>query len=229
MLSKSSKTTLITGANRGIGLAIAQGLAAQNHMVLLGSRDLKAGQDAAATLKGDVQAVELDLADRDVLQNQLGKIKSSSADIDVLINNAAILEDGTLLEVAEEKFYASMRVNFEASYDLIRLIVPGMIERGYGRIVNVSSGCSSFADGLYGGAYAVSKAALNALTFSLAQSLPENVKVNAMCPGWVRTRMGGMDADRSPEQGAKTALWLATLPDDGPNGGFFRDELPIKW
>jgi NAD(P)-dependent dehydrogenase (short-subunit alcohol dehydrogenase family) len=105
-----------------------------------------------------------------------------------------------------------------------------MITRGFGRIVNLSSGWGAFAEGLTGpAAYSVSKAALNALTLSLSKDLPQNVKVNSMCPGWVRTRMGGSGASLSPEEGADTAIWLATLPEDGPNGGFFRRRKPINW
>jgi NAD(P)-dependent dehydrogenase (short-subunit alcohol dehydrogenase family) len=143
---------------------------------------------------------------------------------DILVNNAGVLEDGNLLEVSDEKFQFSLRVNFLAPFDLIRLAAPGMIKRRYGRIVNVSSGWGSFAEGLSGpAAYSVSKAALNALTLSLSKNLPHDVKVNSMCPGWVRTRMGGEGASRSPEEGADTAIWLATLPENGPNGGYFRD------
>jgi NAD(P)-dependent dehydrogenase (short-subunit alcohol dehydrogenase family) len=105
-----------------------------------------------------------------------------------------------------------------------------MIERGYGRVVNVSSGAGSFAEGLEGPpAYAVSKAALNALTVRLATETRGDVKVNAACPGWVRTRMGGSGAPRSVEEGADTIVWLATLGPDGPTGGFFRDRQPIEW
>lgn len=105
-----------------------------------------------------------------------------------------------------------------------------MIANGYGRIVNVSSGWGSFAQGLGGpGAYGVTKAALNALTVRLAEELPPTIKVNAMCSGWVQTRMGGPGATRSPEATADTAVWLATLPDDGPTGGFFKDRKPIDW
>jgi NAD(P)-dependent dehydrogenase (short-subunit alcohol dehydrogenase family) len=105
-----------------------------------------------------------------------------------------------------------------------------MKERGWGRIVNLSSGWGAFAEGLEGPtAYSVSKAALNALTVSAAQALGTQVKVNAACPGWVRTRMGGAAAPRSVAEGADTPIWLATLPDDGPTGGFFRDRRRIEW
>ena len=104
-----------------------------------------------------------------------------------------------------------------------------MLQRGYGRVVNVSSGGGSFGEGLGPAAYAVSKAALNALTVKMAQALRGNVKVNAMCPGWVRTDMGGSGAPRSPEDAVDTLVWLATLSEYGPNGGFFRDQKPIPW
>ena len=107
--------------------------------------------------------------------------------------------------------------------------VPGMLERGYGRVVNVSSGGGSFGEGIGPMAYGASKAALNALTVKIAEAVRGDVKANAMCPGWVRTDMGGSGAPRSPEQAADTLVWLATLPPDGPNGGFFRDRHPIPW
>jgi NAD(P)-dependent dehydrogenase (short-subunit alcohol dehydrogenase family) len=105
-----------------------------------------------------------------------------------------------------------------------------MTARRYGRIVNVSSGWGSFTEGLGGpGAYGVTKAAMNALTVRLSKELPSTIKVNAMCPGWVRTRMGGEGATRTPDEGADTAVWLATVPDDGPTGAFFRDRKRIEW
>ena len=225
------RTVLVTGANRGIGLAIAQGLAAQGGLrVLLGSRDLAQGEAAAAGLAGGAAAVALDVSDRAALKRQVAAIAERHGAIDVLVNNAGILEEGTALSAPEEAFDRSFRVNVLAPLDLIRAVVPGMVDRGYGRIVNLSSGWGSFDEGLAGpAAYSISKAALNALTVTVARALPATVKVNAMCPGWVRTAMGGANATRSPEEGAATALWLATLPEDGPTGGFFRDRQPIAW
>ncbi len=105
-----------------------------------------------------------------------------------------------------------------------------MIKRGYGRIVNISSGWGSFGEGLTGPiSYSVSKAALNALTKNISKDLPANVLINSMCPGWVKTRMGGSAAPRTPAEGARTAVWLVTLPENGPNGGFFRDQKSIPW
>lgn len=230
MIDQQSKTALVTGGNRGIGLATVQGLAKMGYQVLMGSRNLASGTAAASTISSDVVPVELDLSDRETLKSQVQAVLEDHPKIDVLINNAGILEYGNLLEIQEEQLSKSMRVNFEAPFDLIRLLTPGMIDRGYGRIVNLSSGWGSFNEGLAGpSAYAISKAALNALTLTLTQSLPQSVKVNSMCPGWVRTDMGGADATRSPEEGAETAIWLATLPDNGPNGGFYRDKKQIQW
>jgi NAD(P)-dependent dehydrogenase (short-subunit alcohol dehydrogenase family) len=130
----------------------------------------------------------------------------------------------------QSDFSTAMEVMVNAPLDLIRLNVPHWNRAGWGRIVNVSSSWGAHADGLEGpGAYGVAKAALNALTRALPRDLPPGVKVNAMDPGWVATRMGGAGAPRSVEEGADTAIWLATLPDDGPTGGFFRDRQPTGW
>ncbi|MEL6823381.1 MAG: SDR family NAD(P)-dependent oxidoreductase [Calditrichota bacterium] len=224
------RTALVTGGNRGIGKAVVAGLAEKGYTVLLGSRNLAAGIEAAADIDGDVYAVALNVADRQNMKREVKSILQQHPQIDVLVNNAAILQEGSVLEVPENEFDASMRVNVAGPFDLIRLLVPGMISRGYGRIVNVSSQWGSFADGLTGpAAYSISKAAINALTVTLARSLPANVKVNSAGPGWVKTRMGGSSAPRTVEQGASGIIWLATLPDDGPNGGFFQDGKPVDW
>jgi NAD(P)-dependent dehydrogenase (short-subunit alcohol dehydrogenase family) len=225
------RTALITGANRGIGLAIGTGLARQEGIkVVLGCRDVMEGQKAAARIQGQVAAVGLDLSNRAELKRQYAAFAAQHGDPDILVNNAGVLIEGELLTVDEADFEASLRTNFLGPFDLLRLAVPAMRARRYGRIVNVSSGWGSLSEGLGGpAAYSVSKAALNALTVSLANDLPTNVKINSMCPGWVRTRMGGPNASRSPEEAADTAIWLATLPADGPNGGFFRDRKPAVW
>ena len=228
-----TRTALVTGANRGIGLAIAAQLARQGHRVLLGSRDPEAGDVAAAALRRsgfDVIPIPLDLVDPVAIDAAISTMKRSGHRVDVLVNNAGVIHEKPLLDLTDAQIAESIAVHLTGPLRLIRALVPGMLESRHGRIVNMSSGWGSFAEGMEGpGAYGVTKAALNALTVRLAGELPSTVKVNAMCPGWVRTRMGGADATRSPEEAADTAVWLATLPDDGPTGGFFRDRQPIDW
>jgi NAD(P)-dependent dehydrogenase (short-subunit alcohol dehydrogenase family) len=227
------RTVIVTGANRGIGLAIARRLAELGNSVLLGSRDLKAGEEAATSLRGldlDVEPLHLDLTDAMTIDTAIQGLGKSGRQVDALVNNAGVLHEKPLLELTDAEIAESVAVHISGPLRLIRLLAPNMIARGYGRIVNLSSGWGSFAEGMGGpGMYGVTKAALNALTVRLEQELPSTVKVNAMCPGWVRTRMGGDGATRSPDEGADTAVWLATLPDDGPTGGFFRDREPIEW
>jgi NAD(P)-dependent dehydrogenase (short-subunit alcohol dehydrogenase family) len=227
------RTVLVTGANRGIGLAIARQLAELGHTVLLGARDLNAGEDAAQSLRRlglDVAPVHLDLTVAATIDAAIKHIVQSGRQIDVLVNNAGVLHDKPLLQLTDDQIAESIGVHLTGPFRLIRALVPSMIARGYGRIVNMSSGWGSFAEGMDGPeTYGVTKAALNALTVRLARELPSTVKVNAMCPGWVRTRMGGEAATRTPDEGADTAVWLATLPDSGPTGGFFRDRTPIDW
>jgi NAD(P)-dependent dehydrogenase (short-subunit alcohol dehydrogenase family) len=227
------RTVLVTGGNRGIGLAAARQLAESGLSVLLGSRDMKDGEEAAETLRRlglDVTTVHVDLTDVATLEATVEQIEQSGRSIDALINNAGVLHEKPLLDLTDAEVADSIAVHVTGPIRLLRSLAPKMVEHGYGRIVNVSSGWGAFAEGLGGpGLYGVTKAALNALTVRLARELPDTVKVNAMCPGWVRTRMGGESATRTPEEGADTAVWLATLPDDGPSGGFFRDRKPIAW
>ena len=230
MTENKQRTALVTGGNRGIGFAICEGLAKEGFNVLLGSRDIEAGRAAANKIGGSVTAVELDLSSEHTLTTHIESIVEHHASIDVLVNNAGILDRNSFLDIDNEIFNMALRVNLQAPQELIRHLLPAMIKRGYGRIVNVTSGWGSFGEGLTGPvSYAVSKTALNALTLSISQTVPDAIKINAMCPGWVRTRMGGDNASRSPEEGAQTALWLSSLPDGGPSGGFFRDKKPIAW
>lgn len=217
------KRALVTGGNRGIGFAIAKGLAEQGYDVLIGSRTLAAGEKAARKI--GATALQLDVADPESTERAVVQ----AGPVDVLVNNAGILGSGSVLNDAQD-FADSMAVMVHGPYLLMHHLTPHMVTQGYGRVVNVSSGWGAFSDGVGGpGAYGVAKAALNALTVSSARSLPSSVKVNAMCPGWVRTRMGGLMADRSAEEGADTAIWLSMLDANGPTGGFFRDRTPIEW
>ena len=171
----------------------------------------------------------LDVADPASIANALKELALNKAAIGVLVNNAGILPDGTLLAMPEADIAASFAVHVLGPIRLIRALAPGMVALGRGRIVNMSSGWGSFAQGLGPGAYGVSKAALNALTVRFAEELPDVVKCNVMCPGWVRTRMGGAGAPVAPETAADTAFWLGTLPDNGPTGKFFRDRKEVAW
>jgi NAD(P)-dependent dehydrogenase (short-subunit alcohol dehydrogenase family) len=150
-----------------------------------------------------------------------------------LINNAGVYPQTPVLELSGDELDATLHVNLHAALWTCQAFLPAMVARGFGRVVNVSSGYGSFADGLANApaAYGISKAALNALTVVLAQAVAReaDVKVNAVSPGWVRTRMGGAGADRSVEEGADGIVRLATLAADGPSGGFFRDGAPIPW
>ena len=214
---------LVTGGNRGIGRAIAAGLVAEGLDVVIGARKAEDGAEAAAAL--GCRSVALDLERPGSFETAL----QEAGEIDVLVNNAGVLWNRPMLENPED-FRISMQVMVHAPYELMRRLMPAMGAKGYGRIVNLSSGWGSFAEG-FGGpwAYGVAKAALNALTVAAADEAPDGVLVNAMCPGWVRTRMGGAGAALSPEEGADTAIWLATLPGDGPTGRFFRSRKEIRW
>jgi NAD(P)-dependent dehydrogenase (short-subunit alcohol dehydrogenase family) len=216
-------TALVTGGNRGIGRAIVAGLKARGCKVTLGARSEDEGRAAAAEL--GVAFARLDLSDADTSFD----VMRQSGGFDILVNNAGLLHDISLLDRRSD-FDEAMEVMVAAPLDLIRMNVPHWRESGWGRIVNLSSGWGSFSEGLEGpGAYGIAKAALNALTKALPRDLPPGVKVNAACPGWVATRMGGASAPLSPEEGADTPIWLALLPEDGPTGGFFRKRLPIAW
>ena len=156
-----------------------------------------------------------------------------TVDVDVLVNNAAVLlgEDDSVLTAPPEHFRRSMETNAYGPLGLCQALMPGMLRRRYGRIVNVSSGAGQLAGMAdYAPPYSVSKAALNALTLQLAhEGRGGNVLVNAVDPGWVRTDMGGASAPRSVGEGADTIVWCATLPDGGPTGTFFHDRKAIPW
>lgn len=230
MTQQQQKTVLITGANRGIGFAIAKSLVLQGGFKLLLAARAQKDAEEAATLLGAGIALRLDLTDPLLLEQKALQIERQYGAVDVLINNAAMLHSSDVQHTNAEDLMLSLAVNTVAPFMLCKVFGQLMKQRGYGRIVNLSSGWGSFAEGLEGPAcYAISKAALNAVTVSCARELMPEVKVNAACPGWVRTRMGGEAADLSPEQGAETPVWLATLADDGPTGAFFRNKTQIDW
>jgi len=228
-----TRTALVTGANRGIGLEVCRQLAAKGLAVVLTARDADLGRAAAAELGADGLAVRfepLDVADGAAVADLARRLAADGARVDVLVNNAGVYPQGRVLDTAPEVMAEALGVNYWGAFHCCRAFVPGMVAAGYGRVVNVSSGAGSFDDGIPGpAAYGISKAALNALTLKLAHEVPDTVKVNAVCPGWVRTRMGGDGAPRGVARGAEGVVWAATLPDDGPTGGFFRDRQLIAW
>ena len=227
-----ARTALVTGASRGIGTAIARGLAAQGVRVIAAVRDPGSAEGVLASIRscGDnaARAVKADTSDPASIAACVELLEREGEQVDVLINNAAILQGERLLDMGETDVLRSVQTNALGPLQLIRLLAPGMAARGYGRIVNLSSEWGSLSS-LGPGAYGVSKALLNAITIKAARELPASVKVNAMCPGWVNTDMGGRAAPRTPEQGADTAIWLATLSDDAPSGCYFRDRRQIGW
>ena len=217
---------LVSGANRGIGREIAERLAADHgYTVLAGTR--RPGADAPAA---KVIEVALDVADPRSVGALRERVAADPGRLDVLVNNAGVYggPDGAAdydLEAARRV----LEVNTFGPWRLIQAFLPLLRASAAPRIVNVSSGSGQLAE-MGGGhaAYRLSKAALNALTRTLAADEP-GLMVNAVCPGWVRTEMGGSAAPRSVREGAETAVWLATLPAGGPSGGFFRDREPIPW
>jgi NAD(P)-dependent dehydrogenase (short-subunit alcohol dehydrogenase family) len=226
------RTALVTGGNRGIGLEACRQLARAGMSVVLAARDPLRGQEAAQKLQDeglDVISERLDVAESQSVKECARRLTEAGTEVDVLVNNAGVYPTQGVFSVSEETLETALEVNTLGAFRTCQAFVPKMVQRGYGRVVNVSSGGGSFGEGLGPAAYAVSKAALNALTVKIAQAIRGDVKINAMCPGWVRTDMGGSGAPRSPEEAVDTLVWLAILAEDGPNGGFFRDRKPIPW
>jgi NAD(P)-dependent dehydrogenase (short-subunit alcohol dehydrogenase family) len=227
--SEGTPVALVSGANRGIGREIANRLSAEHGFaVLAGARD----PAAAGRAEEGVAFVELDVADQASVDRTSERVAADPGRLDVLVNNAGVY--GSPLGAADYNLgeaHDVLEVNLFGAWRLTQAMLPLLRRSGRGRIVNVSSGAGQLAD-MRGGraAYRVSKAGLNALTRILAaEESGHGILTNTMCPGWVRTEMGGPSAPRSVAEGADTAVWLATLPNDGPNGGFFRDRKPIPW
>lgn len=231
------RVAIVTGANRGIGFEVCRQLASNNVHVVLTARDPIKGETAASQLRRqnlDVVFHALDVEQEHSIQLLRDHIGEQHGAADILVNNAGILVDpqkGGVLDSAAETYHKTFETNFYGALSMCLAFTPLMLKKGYGRIVNVSSGSGQLSDmGSGTPAYRVSKTALNALTRTLAAELQgNNVLVNSVCPGWVKTEMGGAGATRSIEQGADTIVWLATLPDGGPSGGFFRDRKIIAW
>src|SRR5215218_66657 len=213
------KLALVSGANRGIGLEVARSLARDGYRVLAGTRSLDAMGDVGGL---DITPIELDVTD----PGSIARIP-----FEPLVNNAGIYPGGRATRMDFELAERAWQTNALGAWRLAVAAIPHMSRRG--RIVNVSSQAGSLEtmpDDAGMPAYNVSKTALNAITRLLAVELEgEGILVNSVCPGWVRTDMGGAAASRSVEEGAASVLWAARLPPDGPTGGFFRDGKALAW
>ena len=230
------RIALVTGGNRGIGLELCRQLGQQRVRVILASRDLAKGVAAAAELKASglpVEARQLDVASVQSIRECMNWVRREVGRLDILINNAGIMVEDDDADPLEELEIVrdTMQTNVYGPLLLSRLAIPIMKTRRYGRIVNLSSGMGALSEmGAGYVAYRMSKAGINVITRVLAaETEGMGILVNSVDPGWVRTAMGGRGASRTVEKGAETPLWLATLPDDGPTGGFFRDRRVIAW
>jgi NAD(P)-dependent dehydrogenase (short-subunit alcohol dehydrogenase family) len=226
---------IVTGGNRGIGHEICKELSKAGCNVVLTSRNEEEGRRAVAKLHqyDNVAYRRLDVTDSKDIASLRDWILKTYGRVDILINNAGVyLDEGvSVFDVDENLMQDTIAVNFYGAFHMCRAFVPIMRQNGYGRIVNVSSGYGAMSEmGGYVAAYRISKAALNALTLIMANELRNgNIKVNAVCPGWVRTDMGGGMAPISPEAAAKDIVHFALVDAKGPTGGFFRHKKPIQW
>jgi NAD(P)-dependent dehydrogenase (short-subunit alcohol dehydrogenase family) len=209
---------LVTGSTRGIGAEVARQLAARGYRVVVTGRSAEH---------------HLDVSDPSSIEALARYVEREIGRLDVLVNNAAILldEGESIVDVDPHKFEETWRVNTFGPFLMTQRFAPLLRRSGHGRVVNVSSGAGQLSSmSSYAPSYSTSKAALNAITILFANALRrDGVLVNCADPGWVRTDMGGRAAPRSVAEGADTIVWLATLPDDGPSGGFFHDRRPIDW
>lgn len=236
MTHTGTRAALVTGANRGLGLETSRQLLALGLKVVLAGRDEAALDRAVATLgppRDRVMTVRMDVVDVRSIKAAQEAVERRFGHVEVLVNNAGVLiaDHDEVLSIASEAYRRTFETNVFGVIEVCRVFVPAMARAGYGRIVNVSSRAGQLATmSTYAPAYSMSKTALNAFTRILAHTYrAKGVLVNAVDPGWVRTDMGGPSAPRSPREGADTIAWLATLPDDGPSGGFFHDRRAIEW
>ena len=244
MTTAEKRTALVTGANKGIGFEIARQLAQKDITVLMGARDQDRGIAASERLQSeglDVHFILIDVIRATSIEAALGKIKDDFRRLDILVNNAGIMIDtqSSILELDPVVFQNTLETNAIGPLLLSQACARIMKANGYGRIVNMASTLGSLTEmanpdspsaSVYAPAYRLSKTLLNGITVMLAKELRgTNILVNSACPGWVRTDLGGDQAPLLPAQGADTPVWLATLPDGGPTGGFYRERQPIPW
>ena len=227
----SRSVALVTGGNRGIGLEVCRQLSQKGYIVILGSRDLARGEQAAEDIEGEVVAKKLDVASQEDVDALARWVESEYGRLDALVNNAAIDydQDQNVLNADLERVQRAFEVNTLGAWRMAQAFAPLLRKSEHPRLVNVSSGAGSL-QGMSGGtpAYSLTKAALNALTIMLANQLAiDGVLVNAVGPGWTATDMGG--GGRPISEGAASVVWVVTLEDGGPSGGFFRDGKQVAW
>jgi len=237
---KEKRIALVTGANKGIGFEVARDLARKGFHVFLGARDTEAGEAAAEKLRkegekedyGEITFLKIDVSKSDSIRNAAEEFSRKSDRLDTLVNNAGILldDDKDVLTATPEMFETTLRTNTLGALLVAQAFVLFLKKSGAPRIVNVSSGGGQLADGADGWApaYCISKTALNGVTSQLAAALPK-FAVNSVCPGWVRTDMGGPNASRSVGEGATGIVWLAADAPQNETGKFFRDRKVIPW
>jgi NAD(P)-dependent dehydrogenase (short-subunit alcohol dehydrogenase family) len=240
-MENKRKVAVVTGANRGMGFEACRQLGELGYRVVLTSRDEMAGHAAAEQLLNnglDIVYHKLDVTDAQQISTFVDWLRSEGGMIDVLINNAGIFPEGkdypevtSALEVEMAVVRHTLETNTLGHLALCQEIIPMMKKRGYGRVVFLSSVAGRLSDmGSSMPGLRLSHVANNALArIFAAETEDDNIKVNAICPFWVKTRMGGPSAPRNVEDGVETTIWLATLPDDGPSGGFFRDKQQLEW
>jgi NAD(P)-dependent dehydrogenase (short-subunit alcohol dehydrogenase family) len=229
------KTALVTGANKGIGHEVARQLASKGFHVFVGARNAKAGRKAADEISkkcGKATFLEIDVADDGSVTTAAREFSNISDSLDVLVNNAGIIVDGdeAILEISDDLFRRTLETNTLGPLRVTRAFVPWLRKSKSPRVINVSSGGGQLTGGADGWApaYCISKTALNGVTVQLAAVLPK-FAVNSVCPGWVRTEMGGENASRSVEEGADTIVWLASDAPHDLTGKFLRDRKEIPW
>jgi NAD(P)-dependent dehydrogenase (short-subunit alcohol dehydrogenase family) len=229
------KTVLVTGANKGIGREIARQLAAKGFHVFIGARNREAGRKAADEITkegGKAAFLEIDISDNAGVTGATREFSKIVDHLDVLVNNAGIMVDGdnAILEISDKLFRETIETNTLGALRVTRAFVPLLAKSKAPRIINVSSGGGQLTGGADGWspAYCISKTALNGVTSQLAAALPK-FAVNSVCPGWVRTDMGGRNATRSVEEGADTIVWLASEAPQNLTGKFLRDRKEIPW
>ena len=231
-MPRIEKIALVTGANKGIGLEVARELAGKGFHVFIGARNEKAGREAAKKIGDSATFLKIDVSDSASIRKAAKESPQLADHLDVLVNNAGILldEDKAALTITPEIFETTMQTNTLGPLLVTAVFQPSLGKSSVPRIINVSSGGGQLTGGADGWApgYCISKTALNGVTVQLAAALPK-FAVNSVCPGWVRTDMGGSGATRSVKEGADTIVWLATDAPQKLTGKFLRDRKEIPW